>query len=78
MDLAGFGKLLIAAGVIALVAGVVLVLASRSEWLNGLFQASTLRFGGENFTCIIPIAASIVLSIILTIALNLLIRFLNK
>lgn len=78
MDLGGIGKLLIAAGVIALMAGVALLLASRSEWLSGLLQSGTLRFDGGNFTCVIPIAAMILLSIILTIALNLLIRFLNK
>lgn len=37
-----------------------------------------IRISGENVTCLIPLATSILLSIILTIALNIVIRMMNR
>jgi hypothetical protein len=37
-----------------------------------------IRLQGENVTCIIPIVSMIVLSILLSVILNLALRFLNK
>lgn len=37
-----------------------------------------LRFEVGQFTCLVPIATGILLSVILTIGLNLLIRFFNR
>lgn len=78
MDFDGLGKLLIIGGIAMLVMGVLLVIASQSGFFSNLLQAGTLTFGGENFTCIVPIVASIILSIVLTVVLNIVIRFLNK
>lgn len=78
VDFAGLGKLLIIGGLSLLAIGVLFVLASRSGLFGNLLQMGTLSFGGENFTCIVPIVASLILSIVLTVVLNLVIRFLNK
>jgi len=37
-----------------------------------------IRITGQNTTCVIALGTSILLSIILTIALNIIVRFLNK
>ncbi|MEW6569352.1 MAG: DUF2905 domain-containing protein [Chloroflexota bacterium] len=37
-----------------------------------------LRFESGGFTCVIPLATSIVLSLILTVALNIILRWLSK
>lgn len=38
----------------------------------------TIRIQGSGITCVIPLLASIILSIVLTVILNLAARFLNK
>ncbi len=37
-----------------------------------------IRIQGENYTCFIPLATSILLSIVLTVLINLVARFLNR
>ena len=37
-----------------------------------------IRIQGENFTCFIPLATSILLSLILTVLINLVARYLNR
>jgi hypothetical protein len=78
MDLDGVGKLLVIVGASVLALGLLLVVAARADWLGGLLQAGTLRFEGGGMTCLVPIAASILLSVVLTIIFNLVIRFLNR
>lgn len=78
MDFDGLGKLLVIAGAAILLLGIILIFAGRSGFLSGLLQSGTLRFEGGGLTCVVPIIASILLSIALTIIVNLAIRFLNK
>jgi hypothetical protein len=53
-------------------------------WLLARFFPSmsqfpgTIRIQGANFTCVVPLLASIILSILLTIVLNVLARFFNR
>jgi hypothetical protein len=71
MDLSGIGRfLLIAAAVLALL-GVVLLLAGRGviPRLPGDFS-----FGGRNWRVYVPLGSSIVLSVVLTVLLNLFLR----
>jgi hypothetical protein len=71
MDLSGIGRfLLIAAAVLALL-GVVLLLAGRGviPRLPGDFS-----FGGRNWRVYVPLGTSIVLSVVLTVLLNLFLR----
>ena len=65
------------------VGGVILALLGGLIWALGHFTGlsrfpGTIRIQGSGFTCLIPILASIVLSIFLTVMLNLLARFLNR
>jgi hypothetical protein len=65
-------------------AGIGLVLLGGLAWLAGHFLPAgkdfpgTIRIQGAGFTCIFPLLASIVISILLTIVLNLLARFMNR
>jgi hypothetical protein len=75
-DLETYGKWLV-------IAGAALVLIGAVIWLLGKFTdleslPGTLRIQGSGFTCVVPILASIVGSILLTIVLNLVVRMLNK
>ncbi|MEW5924764.1 MAG: DUF2905 domain-containing protein [Candidatus Zixiibacteriota bacterium] len=65
-----FGRLLIILGVIAVVAGVLLLFYDRIPFLGKL--PGDLHFKKGNMHIYFPIATSIILSIILTIILNLL------
>ncbi len=61
-------------GLVAL--GGLLWLVSRIPGLENL--PGTIRIEGKGFTCIFPLLVSIVLSLLLTIALNIIGRLLNK
>ncbi len=65
-------KLLIAFGVIIVVAGVVLLLLGKVPFLGKLPGDFTFSSGG--MTCFVPLATSIILSILLTIILNVIAR----
>lgn len=70
------GKVLVLVGVGVVVLGGIIWLAGRL--LGNQQLPGTLRFDFPGGSCIIPILASIVLSIVLTVALNLLARWLGK
>ena len=70
------GRILIIFGVVLLVVGGLLTLLPRLGLPLGRLPGD-LRFETGQFTCLVPIATSIVLSILLTIGLNLLARFFN-
>jgi hypothetical protein len=65
------GKLLVAAGLVMAGIGALIWLAARSGF-SGL--PGDLRYSRGNFTLFFPIATSIVLSVLLTIVLNLIVR----
>jgi hypothetical protein len=64
-------------GAVVFVIGVVVYFAGRFG-LNLGHLPGDFRIERGNFTCIFPLTTMILLSIILSIGLNLLIRFLNK
>jgi hypothetical protein len=68
------GRILIILGVVLLVAGGLFIMLPRLGLPLGRLPGD-LRFETGQFTCFIPIATSIILSILLTISLNLLSRF---
>jgi hypothetical protein len=68
-------KFIILAGVIQIILGGVLWLASRIPGLEKI--PGTIKFSGSGFTCVFPVLLCIVLSIGLTVLLNLLIRWFN-
>lgn len=77
MSLEPIARLLMIAGILLFMIGGLIFLLSRLG-IN-LFQLpGDIRFQSNNLTCIIPLVSSILLSILLTVILNLAIRFLNK
>jgi hypothetical protein len=68
----GAGRFLILLGVVAVVAGVALLYLPRIPWLGRLPGDIVLRRDG--FTFYFPLATSIIVSIVLTLLLNLFLR----
>ena len=66
--------MLIVGIVIAIIGGIIWLL-SRIPGINQI--PGTIKIQGAGFTCVIPLLASIVISILLTIVLNLIARLLN-
>ena len=63
------GRVLVVAGAVAVLAGVLLMLAPRIPWLGRLPGDILINRG--SFTVYFPLATSIVVSIVLTVLLNL-------
>jgi hypothetical protein len=77
LDFQGMGRLLlIIGGSIALVGLFLMVGGRLFPWLGHL--PGDIRYQGENFTCFFPVVTFILLSIILTVVLNLVVRLLNR
>lgn len=70
------GKLLIGLGAVVLMVGVAFVLIGRGNFLGRLPGDITITSG--NFTCIAPIATMLLLSLFLTIILNIVLRLFNR
>ena len=70
--MAGLGRLLILFGVVAIVTGAVLLVLPRIPWLGRL--PGDVVVERERFTLYLPIVTSIVVSIVLTVLLNLFFR----
>ncbi len=72
-----FSRLLIILGASILAIGVLMYFMARAgvsfERIPG-----NIRLQGSNFTCVFALGASILLSVLLTIILNVIARFLNK
>ncbi len=66
------GKILIVAGLLIALAGVIVLLAGRTTWFGRL--PGDIRIDRPGFSFRFPIATSILLSILLTIILNLFLR----
>jgi hypothetical protein len=69
MELAQFGRVLVLIGGVILAFGVVLVVADRVPFVGRLPGDITVR--GDGWTLYAPLATSIVLSVLLTVALSL-------
>jgi hypothetical protein len=76
MDLQSLGKMLIILGATVVVVGTAFLLAGRVPFLGRL--PGDFRIQRGNVGCYVPIATSIIISLILTVVLNLLARLLNK
>jgi hypothetical protein len=71
------GRLLVVAGILLLIVGGLFLLLPRMGVQLGRLPGD-FRFSVGQMTCMIPIATSILLSVLLTIGLNLLLRFLSR
>jgi hypothetical protein len=68
-----FGRWMIVIGLGLAAIGVLIVLLSRAGIPIGRLPGD-IRLQGQNATCLIPLASMILISLILTIAINLLLR----
>ncbi|MBN1963138.1 MAG: DUF2905 domain-containing protein [Anaerolineae bacterium] len=79
MDLAALGRVLVIGGIGLALLGGLLLLLSRVPFLNNLDSLpGDLRFAGQGITCLVPLATMCLLSVLLTIVLNIAIRLLNR
>ena len=77
MDLSTIARWVILAGVVIIIIGISLWLAGRFDLPLGRLPGD-IRIERGGFSCFIPLATSIILSLLLTVALNILLRFLNR
>jgi len=75
--LPSLSKVFLIIGVIFLVIGGLLLLASRINLPFGRLPGD-FQIQGKGFTCFIPLATSILLSIVLTLILTLITRFMGR
>lgn len=71
------GRLLMIAGLLLFATGALIYLVSRAGIPLGRLPGD-LRLQNENLTCIVPLASMIIISVLLTIILNVAIRLLNR
>ena len=77
MSLESIARILMIAGISLFVIGGLIYLLSRLG-IN-LFQLpGDIRFQTSNVTCLVPLVSTILLSIVLTLILNVVIRYLDK
>ena len=72
IDFSGFGKILFIIGIAIAVLGLLIMLGGKIPWIGRL--PGDFYFKGKNFTFYLPLATSIIISIILTIIL----MFINR
>ncbi|MBI3742125.1 MAG: DUF2905 domain-containing protein [Chloroflexi bacterium] len=70
------GKLIIALGIVLVLVGGGLLLLGKVSGFGKL--PGDIVIQRDNFTCLFPLASSILLSLALTIAINFIFRLLNK
>lgn len=71
------GRVLMILGVLILIAGAILYLSAKLNFPLGRLPGDIV-IKRDNFTCIFPVATSILLSILLTLLLSLLAKYLNR
>ena len=77
MDLSTIARWVILAGFVFIIIGIGLWLAGRFDLPLGRLPGD-IHIERDGFSCFIPLATSIILSLLLTLALNILLRFLNR
>jgi hypothetical protein len=77
MSLADVSRIFIILGLSFLVIGGIIFLISRFGVIPWKLPGD-IRIERENFTCVLALGTSLILSLLLTLALNLIIRFFNR
>ena len=79
MDLPSMGRVIVGVGIALLVVGVLLMVVGR---VPGMRQFGNLpgdvRIESGNFSCFVPIVSMLILSILLSLALNIILRLFNR
>jgi hypothetical protein len=74
--LSDLGRFIALAGAVLLVIGGAIWLAGKAPWLGNL--PGDIRIQRENVSCFFPLATMILVSVVLTIVVNIILRLLNK
>jgi phosphotransferase system glucose/maltose/N-acetylglucosamine-specific IIC component len=74
-NLEWIGRWIMIAGGVLVMVGAAVWLLSKIPWLSQL--PGTLRIEGKGFTCIFPVLAMIILSVVLTLVLNIVALLIN-
>jgi len=77
MDMVSIARVLAVFGVLLLVTAGILYLLDRLDIPFGNLPGD-LKFQRGNFTCAVPLVSGLIISIALTLILNLILYFLNK
>jgi hypothetical protein len=77
MSLVGISRIFVFIGIVLIAVGGLLFLISRLGILPGNLPGG-IRIERENFTCLFALGTSLVLSILLTLGINLILRILNR
>ncbi len=79
MDLHTLGRLVFVLGIGLAVLGAILMLLARVPILKQLGHLpGDIRIEGEHFSCFFPIVSMIIISLLLSLALNIAIRLINR
>ncbi len=79
MDLQSIGRFLLFVGIGLAALGGVLMLAGRLPFLSNMGNLpGDIRIQGEGFSCLIPVVSMILVSVILIVLLNIVIRLINR
>lgn len=79
MDLNTLGRSIAIIGLGLLALGGLLMLFSRIPLLRELGRLpGDIRIEGENFSCFFPVVSMIIISILLSLALNIVLRLINR
>jgi hypothetical protein len=79
MDLESIGRILLFVGVGIAALGGLLLIASRIPGLNRLGNLpGDVRIQTGNVSCLVPIVSMIIISVVLTIIVNVILRLFNK
>ena len=70
------GKVLVVVGGVVLLLGLLFLIGGRGNSIGRL--PGDINFTGGNFTCIVPIVSMLLLSLLLTIIVNVILRFFNR
>jgi hypothetical protein len=72
MDISGIGRLLITSGVLLLIVGLILALGGKIPFLGRL--PGDIVFRKDGFTFFAPIVTMLIISLLLTIIINIILR----
>lgn len=78
MDMNSAGRLLLVGGVIMMIAGALFLLLGRIPGLRLGELPDDIRIERPGFSCFFPLATMVILSLLLTLVLNILVRLINR